>query len=876
MADIANLRVRIGADTSGLEKSLNSAKNSVSGFAKAIAATLATIGITDVFRKATKAAMDVEAALQQVNRTMGASAAGFTDWANNGAMAFNMGKTDAIKFGAVFSNLISTFAKDTATTTRYTEDLLKSSAVVASSTGRSMTDVMERIRSGMLGNTEAIEDLGINVGISMISSTEAFKKFANGKSWAQLDFQTQQQIRLFAILEQSTKKYGDAVADNTNSRLQQFIAQLKNVQLSLGQAFLPIFNAILPALTAMANGLARTMAIFAQFSQAIFGKANTGKATEDQAAAVGSLGDAYEEAGKQAHDSVAGFDEVNTLSSQSGSGGANVGGGAATMPDLQKPEVDTATIPSKIQEMADKIKGIIGSFDFQPSIDAVGRFITALEPLKTFSAKGLSDFYNDLLKPIGTWVLGEGVPRFVDTLSKGLEKINWEPINAGLDKVWKAIEPFAINIGEGLLWFWENVLVPLGTWTMNEIVPVFLDILAAAIVILNAVIEALKPLTQWLWDNFLEPLAVFTGGVIVSVLNDLAGALKVIGDWMSENKETVAGITIAIIGFFGAWKVVELLSFIETSGGLIKAFRDIAAAVWAATGAKIVNAAETAYLTTLYAIDFVRSIAASIVQLSLQTAAWWSVTAAMIANKVEMIIATVSQWAMVAATTAYNIAVGIAAAATWLLNAALAVLTAPITLIIAAIALLVIGVYELIKHWDDVKRVAAATWESMKQVWGVAYDWMKTNVINPIANLYIGLFNGIINGINWVIRALNTIHFDLPDWIPGIGGKGFGISIPEIPNIPKLAKGGITNGEMLATIGDNAGGREVVSPLDDLMGMITSAVSTAIQMVGGGNQSNDNKEIVIQTDGVAWARIHLPYLNRENQRIGSNAIMRSY
>ena len=51
-----------------------------------------------------------------------------------------------------------------------------------------------------------------------------------------------------------------------------------------------------------------------------------------------------------------------------------------------------------------------------------------------------------------------------------------------------------------------------------------------------------------------------------------------------------------------------------------------------------------------------------------------------------------------------------------------------------------------------------------------------------------------------------------------------------LASIPALAKGGITNGEMLALVGDNPGGREVVSPLDDLMGMIQTAV----------NESNNN------------------------------------
>ena len=79
-------------------------------------------------------------------------------------------------------------------TTAQTQELMKATAIISSKTGRSYEDTAERIKSGMLGSTEAIEDLGIYTNISMIESTDAFKKFANGKSWAQLDFQVQQQI----------------------------------------------------------------------------------------------------------------------------------------------------------------------------------------------------------------------------------------------------------------------------------------------------------------------------------------------------------------------------------------------------------------------------------------------------------------------------------------------------------------------------------------------------------------------------------------------------------------------------------------------------------------------------------------------------------
>ena len=61
-----------------------------------------------------------------------------------------------------------------------------------------------------------------------------------------------------------------------------------------------------------------------------------------------------------------------------------------------------------------------------------------------------------------------------------------------LEDLWKALEPFAENVGDGLLWFWETVLVPLGTWVLNEAVPSFLDLVAAGVEAADGALDAAK------------------------------------------------------------------------------------------------------------------------------------------------------------------------------------------------------------------------------------------------------------------------------------------------------------------------------------------------------------------------------------------------
>ena len=323
---------------------------------------LGGLAIGKLIKDSTSAAMGVENSINQISRIMGSNASAFNTWAESQAKSFGMAREEAYKYGAVYSNLISTFAKDTAETTRYTEQLIKASAVVASATGRTMEDTMDRIRSGLLGNTEAIEDLGINVNVAMLQSTEAFRKFARGRSWQQLSFQEQQQIRLLAILEQANTKYGDSLAGTTATRQMMFIATLKNIRLYLGQAFLPIYNVVLPILTSLGNMLESVTSRLAAFSQALFGKSatQTTKNVEAQAKAMGDLGDETEKAGKAAKGALAGFDELNVLQKNEAGGGANAAttttGGLTTVASEQGQAGAIDTLASGVEATASKIK----------------------------------------------------------------------------------------------------------------------------------------------------------------------------------------------------------------------------------------------------------------------------------------------------------------------------------------------------------------------------------------------------------------------------------------------------------------------------------------------------------------------------------------
>ncbi|MEE5795908.1 hypothetical protein V2O10_09290 [Streptococcus pneumoniae] len=431
MATLDELKVMIDAEIAPFRKKMKEVENQVKGTSDQVKnatakvreqsnsigsafgklakfAGFAILGkkLLDVGMYSTQTALEVSASMNQIKRQMGESSQSFLKWVNDNANAMNMGVGEATNYGAVYSNLFSGFIKDTNKLGAYTAKMLQTSAVVAEGSGRTITDVMERIRSGLLGNTEAIEDLGINVGVAMIESTEAFKKFANGQSWQQLDYQTQQQIRLMAILEQATAKYGDTLSNSVNGRISLFKSLMKDAALNLGNSMLPIINAIMPVLNSFAMVLKNVTAKLAEFIALMFNKKATvkdgvggavgdmGNAMKDAAGGAGDLADAVDDAGDSAGgladnlgDSaknakkaakellgLLGFDEINILqkpkdddaggSGGGGKGGKGKGGGGGPFKDIL-PEVELTDMDNQFKSifdgLGDKLKGL---FDY--------------------------------------------------------------------------------------------------------------------------------------------------------------------------------------------------------------------------------------------------------------------------------------------------------------------------------------------------------------------------------------------------------------------------------------------------------------------------------------------------------------------------------
>lgn len=174
------------------------------------------------------------------------------------------------------------------------------------------------------------------------------------------------------------------------------------------------------------------------------------------------------------------------------------------------------------------------------------------------------------------------------------------------------------------------------------------------------------------------------------------------------------------------------------------------------------------------------------------------------------------------------------------------------------------GFFKTVKDiWDSIKKVFDGiidfirgvftgdwerAWNGVKEIFGGIFDGLVALAKAPL-NGIISILNGAINGINSLLNGLNKIQINVPDWVPFLGGKSFGINIPNIPNIPYLAKGGILSsgsavvGEAGPELLTMEGNRAVVQPLTN-GGTTNNYMSDKIEFVVEGSPVIlDGKEV---------------------------------
>ena len=565
---LKKLRVDFDANTTGFDKGLKHVKSGISGVSSGLKSmaksglaiagiTVGIAGLATGLKKAHAEFLTLESSAMRVQDIFRDSSKYIDGFAQNTARQFGMAESTAYSYAATYGNLFKGITRDTQENAKVTTAMLKASAVIASKTGRTMEDTNSRIRSGILGSNEAIEDLGINVLVSSLKMTDAFKQIADGRSWEKLTFAEQQQIRVLGILEQAQKSYGDTVASNGAFAMASFTESLKDLKAYAGMFVDAGLRPIIKGLTEIVRGATEGIkALSALFGIELKAPKQDADGTDAQVAAQDKLTDAVKDTAKE-RQRLAGFDEITTLSDDGkavSSAAPAAGLGASVFDGIAMPDSFEIKEPKVgwIPNLKAKFQGLGDWFTttFAPSISSWGSAFSKIpQPAQdafvsvSGSAKNL---WSGTLVPFGSYLANEWVPGIANSFSTTFAPIFADVMPVAFSEFARNFDFAARNIGSIV----QDIIQPTFVRMQTVITDVFSGIKSAWDRYGGSLLRGFQEATagiRRIWDSFY--------GKVIKPISDRIGAafdklwknhLKPLWDSVTNFVASITNMALAI------------------------------------------------------------------------------------------------------------------------------------------------------------------------------------------------------------------------------------------------------------------------------------------------------------------------------------------
>lgn len=251
--DSSGVTVGVGSATKSLG-SLTAIAGQVGGAMQSVGRAM-TIGLTlpilAIGGASIKAASDLEETRNKVKVVFGDMSDDVLEWSKNSASAFGQSKQQALEAAGTFGNLFTSMGLAQGESADMSRGLVELAADLASFNNIDPAIVLEKLRSGLVGEVEPLRTLGINLTMANVKAKamEMGLASANGEiSQAAL-----LQARYALILEQSTNAQGDfaRTADGLANSTRTMNAQMKDALATLGQNLLPVALAVVQGLNKM-------------------------------------------------------------------------------------------------------------------------------------------------------------------------------------------------------------------------------------------------------------------------------------------------------------------------------------------------------------------------------------------------------------------------------------------------------------------------------------------------------------------------------------------------------------------------------------------------------------------------------------------------
>lgn len=696
-----------------------------------------------------------------------------------------------------------------------------------------------------------------------------------------------------AGLRKITEWMGSAALSSATLR-----AALGNLQGAASTAAAPLLQALIPALTAIANAAATAFYYIAQLVSFLTGKSIG--ASQSAAKAMSKYAKAAKSAGSAADGALAKFDELDVLDKNSG-GGA----GAIT------PNYDFNTDNPFLDEIMQAIKDgdwygvgqLIGE-KLRDSLNAIPW--PDIQDKARAWATNIANCINGFIEVPGLWeAIGHTVAQglntaliFADTLMQG---IHWDSLGAGIAR---GLTTAVAELDWPLLGRVLTDGMRAAILTLYSFVQTYTgwaDLGNSIAACINSAIANIP------WTEAGLGLSGFVVGLLHTLIATVQGT-----DWTALGQNIVSMVsTIDWVGLFSAMGTLAI-DVLQAINGILDQVD------WGAVGQKIMECIE--------AVDWAGILSQLGEIINNNWPLLLAILGAALLPQISTFILSTVLGAVLNALAVF-IASVVASIGLWplLLVAAVSVILAAIIETLRkhgddiragvdkfgeTIADIIRSAGEKVKEiwnglWLTVKLIGMQLWEDITQGWndfwiniGTALDsaaadiqqgwndaWTAvsdfvsdiwegiTDTIETAINGIIGLVNGmisaIVGGVNGVIGVLNGFGFDVPEWAQdklGVERVGFNIDPITAPQIPYLAQGAVipANHEFLAVLGDQTNGTNIEAPL----ATIQQALAEVMEAYTG------QQDITIRFAGdlAQLARVLKPYIDKEENRRGAKLV----
>lgn len=576
---VGEIGLDLVVNSSGFNRQVSKMESLAKKAGATFASAFAVKKLADFGSQCIKLGSDLAEVQNVVDVTFSSMSADVDKFAKSAISNFGLSETMAKQYTGTFGAMAKAFdfAEDQAYDMSTT--LTGLAGDVASFYNLSQNEAYTKLKSVFTGETESLKDLGIVMTQTALDNYALANGF--GVTTSAMSEQEKVALRYRFVLDQLSLAQGDfaRTSDSWANQTRIMALQIQSIMASIGQGLINLFTPAIKMINALLAKIAKLAEAFKGFSELITGKksgggsgitdtlADTAIAADDAGSGLanaadqagnladnaGAVGSAAKKAAKEMR-SLMGFDEINKLVEQTdtsdgtggngggsspggggtgGSGLAGLGSGATDFGQLAEGE----NAADKLSESLDKLLKLA-----DPTIAAMKKLYNeGFQKLEEFTWGTIKDFWNNFLKPMGEWYIGDdaGLPRFFNITNDLLNEINWDRLRGSLGDYYTSLQNIAKFKWTDKMNFYESFLKPVATWTMSSAIPELVD-------------ELTKFNNKVNWDYLNSSLDRFYGVLAKMVTGIGQGAVNFVKDFHIAD-----GAAAAVNGFAGGLEALS-------------------------------------------------------------------------------------------------------------------------------------------------------------------------------------------------------------------------------------------------------------------------------------------------------------------------------